>query len=438
MQDLWADFADEPVLTEESSRRGGSRQRRLSEQAVLVMTRSWLLQDYVIPYATSLSATRIFQRCYWIDGLGNGRSTYPQVELRAGEEDAPTRKRVGKKVSGLPPSLPPELEYPAAIARQLARGERPITLYSFALDGKSSKRARTLQKVASEGQNGTHATTTPLPPKEGGLLAGNWPELAPSLLTTLEQYAAIFLLNPLKEALFRYADLSPLYQRTAPTELFLWLSHKQIETRLLPRLRSGEAAASLTNLLRHDRWKGLLNKAASEEDVNLLPQTLIHLFAESMKPHFLSVQHLTLPVHTRPALVEDAPYSLLFATRRQDSLCSLNDAVCRRNQRLLAESQQGVLNEAWFVTQREEQAAAQQKALYREALERGQAARIRRWPDLRQQLLLSHFGQFTQQDYDQIILTLLARGEVRCEWRKRDAEMTEPPVPGNDDLLLWR
>ncbi|HET8844619.1 MAG TPA: hypothetical protein VFN35_24325, partial [Ktedonobacteraceae bacterium] len=395
-------------------------------------------QGYVIPYATSLSAARIFQRCYWIDGLGNGRALPPIPDDRPLlEEGISTRKRAGKKTALSPSSLPPELQYPAMIAQQLARIDRPITFYSFVLNGKGSRR-RSLNKAAHSAQNGSHPEPLPALPREGGLLSGNWPELAPALLTTLEQYAAIFLLNPLKDGLFRYPDLSPLYQRTAPTELFLWLSHKQIETRLLPALRSGSEAAALTNLLRNDRWKGLLSKTEGEASAEPFVNGLIDLFAESIKPHFLSVQRLTLPVHTRPALVEEAPYSLLFATRRQDSLCSLNDAVCRRGQRLLAESQQGVLNEAWFVAQREEQAVTQQKALYQEALERGRAARIRRWPDLRQQLLLAHFGQFTQIEYDQLILTLLERGEVRCEWRKRNGEANEVSIPGNDDLLLWR
>jgi hypothetical protein len=432
MQDLWANFAGEAIPTEAASRGGGSRQRRLTEQAVLTALRAWLLQDYMLPYGTSLGATRIFKRCYWIDGLGNARATsQTAIALPQDEVDAPVR-RGKQKMPTQASALPPALQSVATIARQLARLERPIALRGFALDERRGKR-----KATRPARNGTEASAALDLPGEGGLLAGTWTELAPALLAALEQSAAVFLLNPLKDGLFRYTDLAPLYQRMAPTELFLWLSHKQIETRLLPGLRTAEGAAALTNLLRGDRWKSLLVKADGEENPERATSALIDLCAQSMRPHFLAVQRLPFPMRMGPAVVEAAPYTLLFATRRQDSLYSLNDAVCQRARQLLAESHQGVLNEEWFASQRAEQDAALREALTRELLALGRAHRARRWPDLRQQLVLSHFGQHTLHDYDQIITSLLARGEVRCEWRKRTQDENETPVPGNDDLLLW-
>ena len=439
MQDLWADFANGAIPTDGTGRGAGLRQRRLTEQAALVGMRAWLLEEYVVPYGASLGATRIFQRCYWIDGLGNANVRVPAAAGSAAvsENAEGTNKRGRKKAEALAPTLPPALQPVASTARQLAQLERPIALHGFVLGSGSGKR-KTAKKAPPQGLNGAQTLEAMAFPKEGGLLSVNWPEAAPALLAMLEQSAAVFLLNPLKDGLFRYIDLLPLYQRPAPTELFLWISHKQIETHLLPGLRSTKGAAALTSLLRSDRWKGLLAKEGENAKIELVINGLVDLFAESMRPHFLSVQRLDFPVHTRPALVERAPFSLLFATRRQDSLCSLNDAICRRRQRLLAESQQGVLNEAWFASQRAEQAEAQRQSLYQEALTLGRTYRIRRWPDLRQQLLLAHFGQSTLQEYDQLISSLLARGEVRCEWRKRNPAATEMPIPGSDDLLLWR
>ena len=367
MQDLWADFAGEALPTVEVGRGGGLRQRRLTEQATLITLRSWLLQDYLLSYGTSLGATRIFKRCYWIDGLGHTRLAAQPVPTPAPDEPAPTNKRTRQPASR--EHIPPALQLADSTARQLARLDRPIALHTFLLDEKRAPRKGgsapqinkdefTQQTRKGEhlpqARNGTETSAALMLPKEGGLLPACWPELAPTLLPALEQGAAVFLLNPLKDGLFRYTDLLPLYQRAAPTELFLWLSHKQIETRLLPSLRTTEGAAALTNLLRGDRWKSLLKPEAES------PQRVIHglvgLLAESMRPHFLSVQRLTLPMLSGPATIEAAPYSLLFATRRQDSLYSLNDAVCLRTQRLLARSQQGVLNEEWFTTQRVEQA----------------------------------------------------------------------------------
>jgi hypothetical protein len=432
MQDLWADYAGEALATEEVSEGGSGRlrRRRLTDQAALMVLRAWLLRDYMLPYGASLSATRIFQRCYWLDGLGYPRAHFPGLLAPA----LPVVSKRGKQKQP-DPELPLALQLASETAQQLASLARPITLYGLALDEVRGKR-KALASKQEAGQTRNGVSPVLALPKNGGLLAGLWPELAPALLASLEQSAAVFLLNPFKDGLFRYADLAPLYQRTAPTELFLWLSHKHMETRLLPALRTPEGAAALTNLLRGDRWKSLL--ASSEDDNQRVINGLVELFAESMRPHFLSVQQLAFPVRGGPALVEAAPYSLLFATRRQDSLFCLNDAVCKRVRQLHIESQQGVLTEEWFSRQRAEQAASRKVALTREALTLGSGQRVRRWPDLRLQLLLKHFGQHTLEEYDQVITDLLASGDARCEWRKRDRENGASAIPGNDDLLLWR
>ena len=440
MQDLWADYAGEALATEAAGQGGGLRRRRLTEQAALMTLRAWLLRDYMLPYGASLGATRIFQRCYWLDGLGSPRASTAVGPVMPVSDAPETSGRNGRSKSMSPDtSLPLALQFASETASQLARLDRPIALYGFALDEKRGRRkASEASNMARTGQarNGTEGSLALTLPKEGGLLPANWPDLAPALLETLGQSAAVFLLNPLKESLFRYTDLAPLYQRTAPTELFLWLSHKQVETRLLPTLRTSEGAAALTNLLRNDRWKGLLAREAEHPERAIYG--LVELFAESMRPHFLSVQSLVFPVHGGPALVEAAPYSLLFATRRQDSLFSLNDAVCKRARQVLLESHQGILNEEWFNTQRVEQAAAQKTALAQETLALGRTNRARRWPDLRLQLLLKHFGQYMLAEHDQVIIKLLERGEVRCEWRKRAPEGSEIAIPGSEDVLLWK
>lgn len=431
MQDLWADFAGELLSHGEAGRGTGLHQRRPTEQEVLVVLRAWLLQEYMLPYGASLGATRIFKRCYWIDGLGPTRLPALSPELSVPlEETAPAKKHERRKSQT--PVLPPSLQMAEIVAHRLADLQRPITLYSFALEEKQNRRRNGSQPA---GQNGATPDLPLLLSKEGGTLQGNWPDLAPALLSTLEGCAAVFLLNPLlKRSLFRHTDLAPLFGRAAPTEVFLWLPHKHIETRLLPALHTGEGAAALTNLLRGDRWKGLLAKNGASPQL-MIPE-LITLLVQSMRQHFLAVQQLTFPVCTGPALVETIPYSLIFATRRQDSLTCMNDAVCRRERRLIAESHQGVLSEQWFITQRTEQEAERLALLSREVLESGRAQRARRWPDLRQHLLLSHFGQHTLQDYDGVIGQLIAQGNVRCEWRKRTVDTGEPP--GNEDLLLWK
>src|SRR4051794_31605366 len=76
MQDLWADYAGEALATE-AERGGGLRRRRLTDPAALMVLRAWLLRDYMLSYGASLSATRIFQRCYWLDGLGSPRTHLP-------------------------------------------------------------------------------------------------------------------------------------------------------------------------------------------------------------------------------------------------------------------------------------------------------------------------------------------------------------------------
>jgi hypothetical protein len=395
MQNLWPDFDNDQLQTDSTGRtqkQFTSRRRRPAEQVVLSTLREWLLYEYIVPYCRSLAATRIFRRCYWIDGLGGNHILQPALST----------------------------------SHELAQEHRSIFLHYVALESKSNKR-----KESSPG--GTIDI-----PKESGSLRAGWPDVAPSLLQSIDQSAAIFSLNPFASSVpFTFEDLSPLYQRTAPTELCLLISQKQIENRLIPFLRTPNGAAAFTSLLRNDRWKSILSDS-SEKDV---VEKLIDAFFDSIQQqHFLTVQRIPLLMQTAPAVVEPIPYTIIFATRRQDSLFCMNEAVCVYNRRLHEHSLEGILTEAWFVAQQREHLEEEMRQLYQGVLQQGRAQRQRRWPDLRQQLLLTNFGQFTQHDYDIAIQKLLQSGEVRCEWRQKPVENPQsetPPIPGNDDILLW-
>ena len=126
--------------------------------------------------------------------------------------------------------------------------------------------------------------------------------------------------------------------------------------------------------------------------------------------------------------------------RSQDSLLCMNDAICVYHRRMDEQSLEGVLSEAWFAAQQRERLAEEIQLLYQRVLQQGHAQRQRRWPDLRQQVLLNNFGQYTLHDYDNVIQKLLQSGEVRCEWRQKFVENPQSEkqrIPGNEDLLLW-
>jgi len=394
MLNLWAEFDNEQSPAESAGRTQNHRvSRRPTEQAILSSLRDWLLHDYIVPYSRSLAATRIFRRCYWIDGLGGS----------------------------------PDLQPVVLIAQALAKESKPMTLRAIVLEARSGKR----KNASSENSIAM--------PKESGTVRASWPEAAPTILQAIDQSAAVFLLNPFAGSTpFSYEDLAPLYQRTAPSELCLLISHKQVETRLLPYLHSAAGAAAFTALLRNDRWKALLTK---DEGIDRTVDGLIDTFLASMQQHFLSVQHIPLSVQAGPALVASVPYTLIFATRRQDSLASMNDAVCLHRRRLHEQSHRGVLTEEWFITQQHEQYEQEMLQLYQRALHQGRSQRPRRWPDLRQQLLIANFGQFTLHDYDEVMCKLLQNGEVRCEWRQKPVEnhgSQQHRIPGNDDIVLWK
>ncbi len=279
-------------------------------------------------------------------------------------------------------------------------------------------------------------------------MRASWLEIAPALLDLIGQSPAIFLLNPFGHTLFTYDDLTPLYQRTAPTELCLLIAHKQVMAHLTSAhlaptpLAPARGATTLTALLRSDRWKTL---PINNEELEQAIAGVIDLLIASMQRHFLSVQRIALPVQIRPAVVEIAPYTLIFATRRQDSLANMNDAVCLYRRRLHEQSRRGVLAEEWFAAQQQERFAEEMQQLYRRMLQQGRAQRVRRWPDLRQQLLNADFGRYTVYEYDEVMQQLLASGDVRCEWRRRPLTETgvetgseERPIPGNEDILLWK
>jgi hypothetical protein len=397
MQNLWSDFDDEQQLSESAGRAQKhtiSQRRRPTEQAVLSILREWLLHDFIAPYCRSLAATRIFRRCYWIDGLG------------------------GKHM----------LQLTLSISQALANESKPIALHSIMLDAKNSRRKES---------NADKSITFP---QEGGVVHANWPEAASTLLQALDQSAAIFLLNPFGNSTpFSIEDLTPLYQRTAPTELLLFISHKQVETLLLPYLDTSSGASAFTALLRSDRWKSLF---ADSMEIEQRIDGLINAFLFSMqKQHFLTVQRIPLLMHIAPTIVEPVPYTLIFATRRLDSLVHMNDATCAYRRHLQELSLEGVLTEEWFAAQQRERFAGEIQQLRLRILHQGRTQRQRRWPELRQQMLVANFGQFTLHEYDQVIKNLLQSGEVRCEWRQKPSEnpdLEDSRVPGNEDTLLWK
>lgn len=424
--DLWA-TSDNQLAAVEAGRQGHVYPRRLSEQVVVPALRAWLLNDYAAAYCRSLASIRIFRRCYWLDALGS--------DARA-------------QSAGLAPV--------AALSRTLAQESKPIALHGLVLEAGSSRRKETRTAQATQmsdalaQQNGNAKGAAKSLPKESGMLRASWLEAAPSLLQAIEQSPAIFLLNPFGQTLFAYDDLAPLYQRTGPTELCLLLSHRQLGSHLLAASRSlgtpGAAgtpnASVLTTLLRTDRWKTLLDggeQAAKETVPAQAVDGLIGLFVASMKQRFLTVQRVALPMQVGPATVENAPYTLVFATRRQDSLAAMNDAVCIYQRRVFTESYQGVLGEAWFLQQQQQRLHEEQQQLRVLVQTQGQALRPRRWPELRQHLALAHFGRWLIAEYDTAIQHLLASGTATCEWRRKPIPTENTPrIPSDEDTLSWK
>jgi hypothetical protein len=429
MSELWAMLHDKQAS--EMTEQGRSpRLRRRSEQTIVSELRGWLLRDYVAAYCRSLAETRIFRRCFLIDALGIDAKAATPAPQETNEEGAlPARKKRAQNVPAHP-----VLQDVLALSHELAARDHPITLHSLVLTAGSSKRKE--RRITADEQHKKLYTLR----KESGLIAASWLEAAQDVLACVEQSPAIFLLNPLGATTFHYDDLAPLYRRTVPTELCLLLSHKQIALLLQAARKSAEHATHLTALLRSDRWKTL---PTEEEQSSQAIAGWITLFTASMQHYFLlPVQRIPLIAQVGPAIVDSIPYTLIFATRRQDSLVSMNDAVCTYTRRVTAASWQGVLGEEWFASQHQ---GRQQEALQRleqQIVQQGRQQRIRRWPDLRQQLMLTFFGQFMRQDYDAGIQRLLLQHEVRCEWRQRKAALNsngeQQPIPGNDDILIWR
>jgi hypothetical protein len=411
MQNLWSE------LNNESSSPGTNghvqpRRRRLSEQHLLSSLRDWLLHDYVVPYCRMLSASRIYRRCFWIDALGN---------IEKSDSDI------------LQPII--------SLAATLAQESRPIALQGIIFEAGSSKRKETRTIANEQSRNHHSAKIATMLPQQSDTIRASWLEAAPAMIEMIDQSPAIFLLNPFGHTLFTYDDLAPLYQRTAPTELYLLIPHKQLMAHLASAKNiqsSSHISTTLTALLRSDRWKAF---PTIDETMDRTIDEVIDLFITSMQRHFLSVQRIAFPVQTRPAVVEIAPFTLLFATRRQDSLACMNDAVCLYRRHLHEQSHRGMLSEEWFATQQQERLAEEMQQLYQRVLQQGSAQRARRWPDLRQQLLAADFAHHTVHEYDEIMRQLLTSGNVRCEWRHRHIggpENEETPIPGNEDILLWK
>ncbi len=423
---LWADYDNQHMPAEEAVRH--KQRGRLTEQVMLSALRSWLLAEYVPSYSHALATMRFYRRCYWIDAWGmHTRANItipptPVLPLKEGvKEGVKGRKKEVAQV------LPPVLQPVVALSVQLAQESRPLALYGIVLEAGSSTRKDGKARQNGNAGDGETAQLALMSseltlPKESGVLHASWLEVGPTVLKEIDQPPAIFLLNPFGATIFRYDDLAPLYQRTAPTELCLLIPHKQVEAQLIASIRSPAIAATLTALLRTDRWKTLLPK---DEEVGNRVDIFVDLLLASMQRQFLSVQRIEVSVQTGPALIETAPYTLLFATRSKDSLLCMNDAVCIRRRGMLAQSYRGILGEDWFAAQQQERDEEELQQLRQRVLQLGRTQRIRRWPELRQQLLIATFGQFTVRNYDEIIVSLMREGTVHCEWKRRATGNTD-------------
>jgi len=430
--DLWADLNSDVFPSETEKQRHAAvprGKRRLTERAILPLLRDWLLQYYVRSYCRSLAATRIFRRCYWIDTLGTDAKSSAPAPTNVESTPAPSSGKGRKK--GSIQLVPPALQPIATLSKELMQESKPITLYGLLL---ATKRKEI--RIPQVNQNGNNTTPQIAIPKTSSMIHATWLEAAPSLLNETGQSPAIFLLNPLGPKLFSADDLAPLYQRAVPTELCLLISHKQVVDHLLAASTMPTQATALSTLLRTDRWRTLPTIPEEQEQAI---RGFIDLLIASLQRHFqLPIQPITFPIVIGPATVEPAPCTLLFATRRQDSLNCMNDAICTYRQKVEQESYRGVLGEEWFTSQQQARQEQAQQQLHQHICQQGQVQRTRRWPDLRQHLLLAQFGQFTLHDYDASIQQLLRNGEVRCAWRQPPVSPGEERIPGNDDTLVWR
>jgi hypothetical protein len=439
---LWANIDNNQQLSAPNGNGGREGARRPTEGDVLSAQREWLLQDYAASYCRSLAATRIYRRCYWLDGLGalgalNRANVQHEVALEPDVVVNGQKEKKQKKKNGPDLVVPVALKPIATLSRQLASEQPSIALHGLMFAAGSSK--KNMRKEGASRQEktgkGEASAKSMVLPSSSSIMATSWLEAAPVLLKEIEQVPAIFLLNPFGQTMFSHEELSQLYQRTAPTELCFLIVHKQMYACLRAAQHIAQQARLLTALLRTDRWKTL---PEGEEKAQQAVNECIGMFLSSMKRQFtFPVQSIALSMQTRPAFVEEMPYTLIFATRRQDSLFSMNDAVCEYRRRINEQSHYGVLGEEWFAAQWQERVKAAQRALYQNILQRGSVQRTRRWPDLRQQVLLAHFGQFKVCDYDDIIGQLLANGEVRYEVQRTSIEGESQPLPAHDDILVW-
>ncbi len=152
MQNLWPELNNaQPSPGSAGQAQEPPRRRRLTEQGVLLSLRDWLLHDFAFPYCRTLSATRIYHRCYWIDALGsiesrtNAKTEIPSMPNGDILHDHPVRGREKDRRGDREgrPAIPAILQSIISLTGVLAQESKAIALHGIVLEAGSSKRKET-------------------------------------------------------------------------------------------------------------------------------------------------------------------------------------------------------------------------------------------------------------------------------------------------------
>jgi len=161
-------------------------------------------------------------------------------------------------------------------------------------------------------------------------LRGDFSSYIPKILEEIGSCPTLFFLDPYGLAPIKLDNLTPIFQRTASTEILMNFSrnglhrlagHLDKEPKKEAAQKAGQTKVNLlTGILGTERWKQIWRQV---DDTAVRDRMILDLYLEKLNEYFIYVY----PIEIKKEFNSPPKYYLIYATKKYDGVEFINDFV---------------------------------------------------------------------------------------------------------------